>query len=137
MNIFRRFSRLIAMPMAALMLALSMPLGAAQAALVGTESLVAPSQAEADRALVSAFMAREDVRSELNRMGVNPDEAAARVAVLSDAEIRGVAARIEAAPAGQNIAGVLIGAAILVVVVLMITDLLGYTDIFPFIKPAK
>lgn len=50
MFLLRRYSRLIALPMAALMLAISMPLGAARAALVGTDQVVTESQSGQDRA---------------------------------------------------------------------------------------
>lgn len=137
MLFLRRYSKMIALPMAALMLAVSMPLGAARAALVGTEQLVSPSQAEADRARVVAFVARQDVREEMRRMGVSPDEAAARVAVMSDVEIAKVAARIDEAPAGQGAAGAVIGAIVTIFIILLITDLLGLTDVFPFVKRNK
>ncbi|MEN8194956.1 MAG: PA2779 family protein [Pseudomonadota bacterium] len=134
MFFLRRYSRIIALPLVALMMAVTMPLGVAQAALVGTDQVVAPSQAEADRAQVAAFIAREDVRGEMRKMGVDPDEAKRRVAVMSDVEIQRVAARIDATPAGQSTAGAIVGAVVLIFIVLLITDLLGLTDIFPFVK---
>lgn len=137
MFFLRRYSRLIAMPLAAIMLAISMPMGAAQAALVGTDELVTVSDSEADRARVVAFVARDDVRAEMRRMGVNPDEAAARVAVLTDAEIARIAAQMDEMPAGQNAVGAIVGAIVLIFLVLLITDLLGLTDIFPFVKGGR
>lgn len=134
MFLLRRYSRLIALPLAALMLAVSMPLGTVQAAIVGTEQVIGPSQAEADRARVAAFVARDDVRSEMRRMGVDPDEAAARVAVMTDAEVRQVASRIDQLPAGQSAVGAVIGAVVLIFIILLVTDLLGLTDVFPFVK---
>lgn len=137
MYILRRYSRLIAFPLAALMMALSMPLGAAQAALVGTDRVIAPSQAEADRARVAAFIARDDVRAEIRRMGVDPAEAERRVAVMSDVEIARIAATIDEAPAGQDALGLIVGAAVLIFIILLITDLVGATDVFPFVKPSR
>lgn len=137
MYFLRKYSRFLAMPMAALMLAVSMPMGIAQAALVGTEQLVEPSQAEADRALVATFVARDDVRAQMRNMGVNPDEAAARVAVMSDVEIQRIATKIDGMPAGQSAVGAIVGAVVLIFVVLLITDLLGLTDVFPFVKRNK
>ncbi len=134
MFFLRKYSRIIALPLAVLMMAVTMPLGVAQAALVGTDQVVAPSQAEADRARVAAFVAREDVRTEMRKMGVDPDEAKRRVAVMSDVEIQRVAARIDQAPAGQSAIGVIVGAVLLIFIVLLVTDLLGLTDVFPFVK---
>lgn len=134
MRNLRRFRRLIAAPVAALMLALAMPVGIAQAALVTTEQAVDRAAVDSARAKVAAVMAREDVRNELRSMGIDPQEAAARVEGLSDAEVQRVAARIDEMPAGQDAVGAIVGALLLVFLVLLVTDLLGYTDIFPFIK---
>lgn len=137
MFLLRRHSRIIAMPLIALMMAIAMPLGAAQAALVGTEQLIAPSDSDADRARVAAFIARDDVRAQMRSMGVDPDEAAARVAVMSDVEIQRIAAKIDEMPAGQSAVGAVVGAVVLIFVILLITDLLGLTDVFPFVKRNK
>lgn len=137
MLFLRRYSRIIALPLIALMMAVSMPLGLAQAALVGTEQVIDPSQAEMNRGRVAAFIARDDVRDELRRMGVDPAEADRRVAVMSDVEIQRVAKKIDETPAGQGAAGAVIGAIVTIFVILLITDLLGLTDIFPFVKRNK
>lgn len=134
MRNLRHLRRMIGLPLAALMLALSLPMGVAQAALVTTEQAVESAAADSARAKLAAVIAREDVRSELRRMGIDPQEAAARVDGLSDAEAQRVAARIDQMPAGQDAVGVIVGAALIIFLVLLITDLLGYTDVFPFIK---
>jgi len=137
MFFLRRYSRFVALPLAALMMAVSMPLGAAQAALVGTDQVIDKSEIAADRARVAGFLAREDVRHELQSLGVNPDEATARVAGLTDAEVRQMAARIDELPAGQDVATALISAVLIIFLVLLVTDLMGVTDVFPFVKGGK
>lgn len=134
MLFLRRYSRFIALPLVALMMAVSMPLGVAKAALVGTEQVVDPSQADTNRQRVAAFIARDDVRAELRKMGVDAAEAERRVAVMSDIEIQRIATKIEASPAGQSAVGAVIGAIVTIFIILLITDLLGLTDIFPFVK---
>jgi len=62
------------------------------------------------------------------------EEAKARVESLTDQEAAEIAAQIDQMPAGGSALGTLVGAAILVFLVLLVTDILGYTDIFPFIK---
>jgi hypothetical protein len=125
--------------MAAFMLIVSMPIGVANAALVTTEQVIDKAGIEADRALVAAYMARQEVRRQFEEMGIDPDEAAARVNGLSDVEIQQVAARINEMPAGQasNVLVAVLGAAVLIFLVLLVTDLLGLTDIFPFVNPDK
>ena len=137
MFFLRRYSRFVALPLAALMIAVTMPVGAAQAALVGTDQVIDRSETAADRERVVAFLAREDVRRDMLAMGVNPDEATARVAVMTDAEVRQLAARIDTLPAGQGVAEALISAALIIFIVLLITDLMGVTDVFPFVKGGK
>lgn len=134
MLFLRRYSRFIALPLVALMMAVSMPLGVSQAALVGTEQVVDPSQADTNRQSVAAFIARDDVRAELRKMGVDAAEAERRVAVMSDIEIQRIATKIDASPAGQSAVGAVIGAIVTIFIILLITDLLGLTDIFPFVK---
>ena len=137
MLFLRRYCRFVALPMAALMMAVSMPLGAAQAALVGTDQVIDKSEVAADRARVAAFLDRQDVRRQMQSMGVDPDEATARVASLSDSEVRQMAARIDDMPAGQDVAGALISAALVIFIILLVTDLMGVTDVFPFVKGGK
>ncbi len=134
MLFLRGYSRFIALPLAALMMVVTMPLGVAQAGLVGTDQVIAPSNAEADRERIAAFISREDVRGEMRKMGVDPDEAASRVAVLSDVEIQRIAAKIDRTPAGQSAVGAVVGAVVLIFLVLLITDIMGLTDVFPFVK---
>jgi hypothetical protein len=74
---------------------------------------------------VNAFLAREDVRERLTAWGVEPADAAARAAALTDVELVGLTQRIDEAPAGGILA--LIGA---VFVVLLILDYLGVTKVF-------
>jgi hypothetical protein len=87
-----------------------------------------------DHQRVMALIERDDVRAQLAARGVSADEARARVAALSDAEAANLAAQIDALPAG----GVsVLGVALIVFLVLLLTDILGYTKIFPFTKPAR
>ena len=82
------------------------------------------------RAQVLATLERADVAAALAERGVSVDEAKARVAALTDAEAAQLATEIDKAPAG---AGELIGSIVIVLVILMFTDIFGYTHIFPFI----
>jgi len=44
---------------------------------------------------------------------------------------------VDTAPAGQNAVGIIVGAIVLIFIILLVTDLLGLTDIFPFVKKSK
>ncbi len=134
MKAFRRISRLIAAPMAALMFVVSVPIGIANAGLISTERVVELEAAAGDRARIFDFLAREDVRAQMIELGVDPAVAVARVAGLSDAEIRDIAGRIDRLPAGQDFFGAVLGTALVIFLVLLVTDILGLTDVFPFVR---
>lgn len=105
--------------------------------------LPAPAQAgmlpteAATKERIVGFLDRADVRAQLESMGVNPADAKARVASLTDDEAAQLAGKIDNLPAGADAAGALIGALLLVFIVLLITDILGVTKVFPFTKPIK
>ena len=134
MKAFRRISRCLAAPMAAVLFVMSVPIGVANAGLISTEQVVEREAAAQDRARLFDFLARQDVRAQLTEFGVDPAMAEARVAGLSDAEIRSVAGRIDQLPAGQDVFGAILSTALVIFVVLLITDILGLTDVFPFVR---
>jgi hypothetical protein len=114
--------------------------GAAQATLIGTDTAAATATAEevsGKRTRVLAFLDREDVAREFDRLGVSPAEAKARVAAMSDADLLSLSDRIDRAPAGGDAIGAIITAAVLVFIVLLITDILGLTKVFSFTRPIK
>lgn len=115
----------------------AVPVAPAVAALVPTDQLIATHEMSVERERVASFMAREDVRNELSKYGVDGNEAAARVAALSDAEISNIAAQIDELPAGQDTGTALISAALTVFIILLITDLLCLTSVFNFSRCAR
>jgi hypothetical protein len=129
---FRRFCRILAAPVTVLFVLVSLPIGAAQAALVTTDEIIAGMSAGEDRARVHEFLERADVRRHMVDLGVDPAEAAQRIAAMSDEEVRAIAGRLDEAPAGEGAVGVLIGAALIVFLVLLFTDIIGATDVFGF-----
>ncbi|MBD3618866.1 MAG: PA2779 family protein [Chromatiales bacterium] len=104
-----------------------------QAAMVGTQQVVQAEQSRVDRAQLLAALEREDVRSQLESMGVDQAMAAERVAAMTDAEIAELNQRIGELPAGGDALGVIL----VIFLVFVITDVLGATDIFPFINPVR
>jgi len=104
----------------------------AQAGLVSTASVSAPGERER----VVRFLERADVQRQLESLGVSPQEVKSRVAALSDAEVANLAGKIDTLPAGGDIGNVVF-LGILVFVILLITDILGLTKVFPFTKPIR
>lgn len=135
-----RFSKTIARAVAVIVVPAFLSCVTAQsaaAAMVSTARVVdAVAQSDA-RAKVHAFVARADVQDVMTSWGVSPEEAGARVAALTDQEVADFAARIDAMPAGGNVVGIVVGAILFVFLVLLLTDLLGLTDVFPFINKKR
>ncbi len=109
------------------LLGASIPLPA-QAALVGTEQVLhADSSA---RQHIRSWLARQDVRKVLLANGVDPAQVQARVNALTDHEAQDFAQRIDQLPAGGGVLEILFA----VFVILLITDILGLTKVFPFTR---
>lgn len=123
-----RLRRIVASTLIVSMTGLAAPLPA-YAAMIGTETAVA----SADQARIARFLDRSDVRAQLESYGVKPADARARVAALSNEEAAQLADRIDSAPAGGD-AGAVLGVALLVALILLLTDYLGYTHVYPFMK---
>ena len=125
----------VAVMVAASLLAAGLPAGTAQAGIVGTEqvqSAGAPAGASA-RERVDALLARQDVQAALEKNGVSTGEARARVEALSDDELDQLAANLDQLPAGSGILGLVF----VTFIVLLVTDILGFTKVFPFTRSVK
>ncbi len=129
MNPFKRLTASVLIASTAL---LGMPL-VAQAGIVSSEqSLATPSQSDA-RDKVNALLAREDVRAGLAERGLNTELAQDRVKSMTDEEVATLAGRIDQAPAGGDILGVLFT----VFIILLVTDILGLTKVYPFTRSVR
>jgi hypothetical protein len=117
----------------AAMLSMTVPFSSVQAGLVSTDKVSTAASQQANRDRIRAFLDREDVRVQLQRQGVSPEQAKARVNALTDDEVQRVAGRLDQLPAGGDILGVLLT----VFVILLITDILGFTKVFSFTHPIK
>ena len=102
----------------------------AYAGVVSTEAALAT----APRDRIAGMLDRAEVRQQMEAMGVRQDDVKARVAALSDEEAARLASQMESLPAGGN--GI-IGALVFVFLVLLITDILGLTKIFPFTRSVR
>ena len=102
--------------------------GTSQAAMIATPT---------DRSQLLGVLERVEVQNQLQAHGVSIEQAKARIAALTDAEAAQLAAQIDNLPAGGDGVGALIGAVLIVFLVLLLTDILGLTKVFPFTKPIK
>lgn len=106
----------------------------AKAQMIGTPAVVAAQQQEANRERIVAFLAREDVQQVMVRHGVDSAEAQNRVASLSDSEVAKISKAMDEMPAGGDGLGTVVGAMVLIFLILLVTDLLGLTHVYPFVR---
>jgi len=104
-----------------------------QAGMIGTVQALAAEQARYDRPSLASLLEREDLQRQLAALGVDVNDARSRVAGLTDAEVARINQRLAELPAGGDVLGVIV----LILVIFIITDVIGATDIFPFIHPVK
>lgn len=102
------------------------PWAPAQAGIVGTDVAIAMSERSETVTRISSVLMRDDVRAQLEGLGVDPQHAVERVAALTDAELAELDARLDQLPAGGSVLGVL-G---VLLVVLLVLELLGVTNVF-------
>lgn len=108
---------------------------AVQAAMISTEQVAQSaitSKGDQDRAKIVSMLSRDEVQTELVARGIDPTEAKSRVAALTDDEASSLSSQLDKAPAGG-----IIGAILLVFFVLLITDILGFTKVYPFTRSVR
>jgi hypothetical protein len=127
----QKIKRLISLLLVAVMIGgQAMPL---QAAMIGTDTLLQQQQAQFDREQLMELLDRDAVQQQLVTMGVDVSDAQQRVAQMTDSEVKQLNAQLGELPAGGDVLGLVV----LVFLVFVITDVIGATDIFPFIHPVQ
>jgi len=101
-----------------------------QAQAISSDSVMYVQTANYNKHQLIAMVNRDDVQSQLMSLGVNRDDAIARINSMTDVEIAQLNEQINQAPAGG-----IVGAVLTVLAVIAILDLAGVTDVYPFIRP--
>ena len=134
MQIVRKTLRPVSIGLAIFVLMISGPVQSVMAAMIGTETVIGVSQGQEARNRIKEILVREDVRQALIKQGIDFREASARIDSLTDAEAMAVADKLDHLPAGGGALEAVLIISLIVFLVLLLTDILGYTDIFPFVK---
>lgn len=116
------------------MLSMSIWIPNVQAGLITTDQLAGTQASQQDRERVRAFFDREDVQAQLQARGVKSADAKARVDAMTDNEITTIAGHLDNLPAGGDS---IIGVILFVFIILLITDILGLTKVFPFTRSIR
>ncbi|AHJ12560.1 PA2779 family protein [Sulfurospirillum multivorans] len=86
---------------------------------------------------IDNFLAKQEVQSKLLEFGVSAENVQARIATLTDEEIAQINEQIESMPAGGSAGGAILGVLVFIFIVLLITDILGFTKVFNFTKSVQ
>jgi uncharacterized protein DUF6627 len=122
-------NRTIACALIVSIIGLGMP-SSSMAGIVATDEV----RGDLKRDQVTSFLERSEVRDRMQALGVDPDAARGRVAALSDDEVASLANQLDQLPAGGSD---VLTAVVVVFLILVILDLLGITNIFPFTKSMR
>ncbi|WP_144393346.1 PA2779 family protein [Pleionea sediminis] len=98
---------------------------------ISSDQIMAKQQRLISQQQLIAMVDTEQVQQQLMALGVNPEDAKARIANMTHAELVEFQNQLEDLPAGQGVAG----AIVTVLLVIAVLDLLGVTDVYPFIRP--
>jgi|KBSSwiStaDraftv2_1062776.scaffolds.fasta_scaffold43618_5 hypothetical protein len=115
------------------LLSIWLPVAPVHAAMIGSEQIISSAQSAQNRDRIRGFLQREDVRGMLQKQGVDANVALTRVDAMTDNEVQTVADQLDKLPAGGDILGILFT----VFIILLITDILGLTKVFPFTRPVR
>ena len=128
MRRLKRVEKSVSLLMTLLLLLITAPVHSVLAAMVGTEAILVNQNTQNARDQLRSFLDREDIQSRLTARGIDPAEAKTRIDSLSDAEIMQIADKIDQLPAGGSFWGTVLYLAIIAFIVLVVLELLGYTD---------
>jgi hypothetical protein len=85
---------------------------------------------------IDSFLAKQEVQAKLLEFGVSAENVQARIATLTDEEIAQINEQINTMPAGGDV-GTILGVLVFIFIVLLVTDILGFTKVFNFTKSAR
>lgn len=110
-----------------------MPLLPAQAAMIGNQQIINQNQSQQTRDSLQQLLDQDTARQQLQAWGVSPEQINSRIDSLTDAELARINQQVNDLNAGGSVLGILL----VIFIVFVITDVIGATDIFPFIHPVR
>ena len=133
MGFFNLSKKAVALVLSAQLVLSTQAVTLAQAEMLSTEAAINSYETLNNRTALLDALERDAVQAEMVAMGVDPDEAAARLAALSDTEVATILTQMEADNAGADIIGTLFT----VFVLLLVTDILCFTNVYSFTRCAR
>ena len=130
MTFMQSSKRYFSIVFAALFMLTSLVSIQAQAAMVGTNEVIAQQQLNVDRAELKGMLDDQSVQDKLASMGVSPDQVDQRIDSLTADELAYFNTQLDEAPAGAGVVGIIV----LFLVIFVITDMLCATDVYSFVN---
>ena len=137
MHVVRKTLKPMSIFFAVMMFLMCAPVHSVLAAMIETETVMDLARGQEAREHIHQLMARKDVQDALIARGIDPIEAKARIDSLSDGEVIRIADQLDRLPAGGGAVEFLLVIILVGFIVLVITDMTGVTDVFPFIKSQR
>ena len=125
--------RLIASVLSLSIMWLSIFSSLTHADLISTGEMQQQEQLQYDRQQLLDLISQAELQDKFIDMGVDMDNAKERINNLTSDELAQLNAQINELPAGGDILGIIV----LFLLVFIVTDIIGATDIFPFINPVN
>ena len=113
---------------------LTLPHQAVFAAMISTEALIESKRVQKTRHYLNNRLSSSEVRKALLAQGIDPTEVKARIDGLTDEEVARIADQFEHLPAGADAVAAIVYISVIILLVLLTTELLGYTDVFSFFE---
>jgi hypothetical protein len=127
----KSFRRTLSLVLAFFMFCVSF--GQVQAAIIANDQFIQQAQQDYDKAALLQTIQRADVQQQLLALGVSSADIENRISQMTGDEIAQLNQQVNELPAGGDVLGLLV----LIFIIFVITDVIGATDIFPFIHPVK
>jgi hypothetical protein len=102
----------------------------ASAAVFSSEQVISKQQFNFNKQQVLSYVDSAEVQNKLIELGVSPADAKQRIANMTAEELNALNSQMNEMPAGG-----IVGVVVTVLVVVVVTDLMGLTDVYPFINP--
>jgi regulatory protein YycI of two-component signal transduction system YycFG len=104
-----------------------------QAAIISNNQVIDNIEQANNKEALLQTIHRIDVQEQLLSMGVNTADIENRINNMTQEEIAQLNQQFDELPAGGSVLGVVL----LIFIIFVITDVIGATDIFPFIHPVN
>eukprot|EP00232_Nephroselmis_pyriformis_P007352 CAMPEP_0182895874 /NCGR_PEP_ID=MMETSP0034_2-20130328/25943_1 /TAXON_ID=156128 /ORGANISM="Nephroselmis pyriformis, Strain CCMP717" /LENGTH=112 /DNA_ID=CAMNT_0025029723 /DNA_START=67 /DNA_END=405 /DNA_ORIENTATION=- len=103
---------------------------ASHAQIVSSDAVMQAQESHYNKQKLIGLVSREDVQQKLLSFGVQPQDALKRIQAMTDEEVAQLNQQL-----GEEKAGGIVGTVLTILAFLAITDLIGVTDVYPFIEP--